>query len=88
MDYKNVTRESIEEAFMSIGFFKPKEKEKAIRVYTGVGGADNFDEGMENGTGFKRVYIGIKVPRFYRSKTKAAIKKSRRGKYYKLIIAK
>lgn len=58
--------------------------DRRYRIYTGVGGMDLFEEAFEKRLGFKRVYIGKKVPRFLRI-NKFTILKSRTGKWYRRI---
>jgi hypothetical protein len=60
---------------------------RGIKIYTGVGGMDLFEEAMEEHAGLKRVYIGKKVPRILR-KLPISIKKSLSGRYYRLISTK
>lgn len=43
-----------------------------------------FEEAMENQLGLQRIYIGKKVPRILRI-LRTEIKKSRTGRYYKLV---
>lgn len=57
---------------------------RVVRMYTGVGGADMFEEEVEfKLTGKRRVYIGMKVARFLR-RGKGLIRKSHSGRYYKM----
>lgn len=56
---------------------------RQLRLYTGSGGADMFEEGMERSIGLSRIYIGKKVPRLLKS-LNFKIKKSYRGRYYRL----
>lgn len=58
--------------------------ERTIRLYTGIGGMELFEEAFEKHAGLKRIYIGKKVLRILRT-SKAVIKKSYSGRYYKLI---
>lgn len=80
-DYQSFTQESIEEAIKGY-FYKPMERR--ITIYTGVEGYDLFEEEIERQAGFRRVYIGLKVPRILKV-MKFKIKKSPRGRYYKLV---
>lgn len=57
---------------------------RSIRLYTGVGGYELFQEAMEASAGLKRIYIGKKVMRILR-RLKTPIRKSVSGRYYKLI---
>lgn len=57
--------------------------DRTIRIYTGIGGYDLFQEAVENGEGFYRIYIGKKVLRILRG-LNPSIRKSVKGKYYKL----
>lgn len=56
-----------------------------IRLYTGAGGMDVFEEAMQEQVGLKRIYLGKKVLRILR-KTKTPIMKSAyTGRWYKLM---
>lgn len=78
--YRDLTEEMIEEKLREI-FARPQRR---IVLYTGIGGADNFDETIERRVGYTRVYIGKKVPRLLRS-LKFTIHRSKRMLYYKLV---
>lgn len=81
MDYNNITAESIHEAIVK-AFRRPQQR--TMRMYTGIGGYDNLLEAQERYIGYKRVYIGKKVPRLLK-KLNFKVKKSLVGRYYKLI---
>ncbi len=85
MIYENlnldIIRSSVEELFQDKTIYP---EQRRIKLYTGVGGYDLFSEGIEESMGFKRVYIGLKVPRFLR-KLGFKILLSPRGRYYKLV---
>lgn len=83
-EYKDISVDSIKEAFESFFTVENNIKQKHVKLYTGVGGADMFDEEVERQLGYYRVIIGIKVPRFLRV-LKAPIKKSKKDIYYKLL---
>lgn len=53
-----------------------------IRIYTGAGGYDLFEELVLEGTGYKRVYLGRKLPRFLHNVKSTALI-SANGRYYK-----
>lgn len=56
-----------------------------MRIYTGVGGYELFEEAMEREVlGTERKYLGKKIPRILRL-TKGEILKSVGGKFYKRI---
>lgn len=57
---------------------------RVIRMWTGIGGKDQFDIAIENRIGLYRVRIGKKVPRILRT-LKTPIRKSIVGYYYKLL---
>jgi hypothetical protein len=77
-----LTKTIVEEALNDI-FNRPTEKR--LKVYTGVYGYDMYLEKVENYSGYVRLYIGRKVSRIVRLHSKAIIKKSVLGKYYKLL---
>ena len=52
-----------------------------VKIYTGVGGYNLFEEAMERHIGFERVYIGKKVPRILR-KVHKDIRKSITGLFF------
>lgn len=56
---------------------------RRIRLCTGIGGMDLFQESIENIAGYYRVYIGKKVSRITRL-VPNKIKKSLSGRYYKV----
>ena len=59
--------------------------DRIMKIYTGVGGYNLFQEAMEEKLlGTKRIYIGKKVPRILR-KLKTPIHKSVTGIYFKRI---
>lgn len=65
-------------------YFDSAPRKQNIVIRTGVGGADMFQEVMEETMGFKRIYFPRnKVPRIISRFT--IVKKSLRNKYYKLI---
>lgn len=57
-----------------------------IRIYTGAGGMEMFQEAMEHSVGLERVYMGKKVSRIVKKIT-PGMKKSLTGKYYKLVTS-
>lgn len=57
--------------------------ERRIKIYTGVGGMDLFEEVFEEHAGFKRVHIDKTPPRFLRDIVK--FRKNRAGRYYRLL---
>jgi hypothetical protein len=58
---------------------------RSVRLYTGAGGAEMFDEAVEyQGTGYHRQYIGRKVLRILR-KAHKIYKSKYTGIYYKRI---
>ena len=81
-----LNRATVEEALADI--FGEPNKTRQIKLYTGVGGYDLVEEQMELYCGYERHYIGRKVARFVRLSSRAIIKKSVRGIYYKLIKIK
>jgi hypothetical protein len=57
---------------------------RQIVVRTGIGGMELIDEAFEKKVGYERIYMGHHVPRILR-RLKIIIKKTRRGRYYRLI---
>lgn len=58
--------------------------ERSIKIYTGVGGMDLFEECLEEQCGFKRLYMS-KVPRILRRIKGIRILKSRTGRWYRRV---
>lgn len=81
MDF-NLSLQTLEKAISE--FFIPPERKYVI--HTGVGGMDLFEEKMEESVGFKRRYIGKKVPRILRYIKGIVILKSHSGRYYRRIV--
>lgn len=82
--YENLTKEDIEKSLKEI-FYAPQRNQ--FKMYTGIGGADKFDEQMQLiGMGMKRFYIGKKPIRIL-NRLSFKIYKNRLGRYYKLIKA-
>lgn len=81
MEYSDLTPNLIKDALYGV----MNTEGRRVKMYTGAGGFDIFDEAVDNRLGFIRVYIGRKVPRIVSRTTKHKIKKSARGLYYKLM---
>lgn len=79
MERTRVTKEEIEKVLRDI--FQPK---RSVKLFTGAGGMDLFEESLENQCGLQRVYIGHKIPRILR-RLKGRIHKSLTKGYYKNI---
>lgn len=76
-------RSYIEETFQSM-FDRPNET-RSIVIHTGAGGADLFEEALENQLGVQRQYLGHKPPRFLKAVLRAngkKIRKSHTGNYF------
>lgn len=87
MDYKNITREVIEEAvkntFYSDNF--NSEPRRQLTIQTGPYGYDSFSEAMETKmTGTKRVYLGFKIMRIMRKAFKVHYSSATK-RYFKRI---
>jgi len=75
-------KERVKEYFK--GLEKPGGISRSITLHTGVGGYNLFGETVDDQRGFKRIYIGKKVPRILR-KLNFTILRAPIGKYYKLV---
>ena len=65
--------------------WRRREPEPTFRIMTGAGGMDSIDAEFEwQGLGTRRLYVGLKVPRFLRV-LKSPICKDRRGRWYKRV---
>lgn len=78
MDEKDIHK-AIEEFYVD----QPIQ-ERRIKLYTGAGGMDLFEERMEQHVGLYRIYLGKKIPRILRI-LNFSIYKNHRGRYYKLL---
>ena len=58
-----------------------KDSDRRLKIYTGPGGYDMFEECMEKDAGWQRIYMSKKPPRFMKMK----VRKSATGRYYKLV---
>lgn len=76
---KNMSKVSIQKALDQI--FNNASNSRRIKIWTGPGGYDMFSEKMEEGVGFKRIYMSKKPPRFMKSKAR----RSAAGRYYILV---
>lgn len=81
-DYSNISFKELEESIKE--FYYGKAESRQVKMYTNVYGYDLFEECMEGEIGYKRVYIGRKVPRILR-KLKITIRQAHSGRFYKLI---
>lgn len=81
-NHKSLDIEKIRQAFAES--FNHSRTGRAIVIYTGAGGMDVFDEMCEEYLGYKRVYLGAKVPRVLR-KLRGGIYKSLTRGYYRRI---
>jgi predicted DNA-binding protein (UPF0278 family) len=64
--------------------FNLKKNSRCVKLYTGPGGYNMFEEAMENECGWTRIYMSKKPPRFMKMK----VRKSITGRYYKLLRLK
>ncbi len=85
MDYKDLSVDIIKEYLNEIFNKQPERDARRTRIYTGVYGYDKYSEKVDNYLGYIRVYIGKKVSRIVRKASKAPIKQSASGRYYKRI---
>lgn len=83
-EYADISKEEIAEKIEDM-VYGPAKVVRSMKMYTGTGGMDKFDEAMENQLGYYRVYIGLKVPRILRRIKNIKIKKSVKGIYYRLL---
>lgn len=62
--------------------------ERRLKIWTGPGGMDLFEEALQKDAGITRVYIGHKIPRIMRRIKDVNIRQSHTGRYYRLIVPK
>jgi hypothetical protein len=79
--YEDFSEQSIRDHLEKI--FQPQVATRKVILRTGPGGADLFEEAVERGFGFERIYLGKKFPRILR-KLPGRISKSHSGRYYRL----
>jgi hypothetical protein len=79
-----ITKEYLETVFSKY-FNEKSEPKRGITMYTNVAGMDLFDEALEADFGYKRAYIGYRVPRILWKIKGIKIYKSGRGKYYRRV---
>lgn len=81
MEYKDITREKIEETFRELFRNQPLPK-RSIKIYTNASGMDNFEEATEEMFGRRRIYIGRKPSRIVKN-LRGKIFKSHNGRYFR-----
>lgn len=89
MEHSDITIDVIQDSLSDLlyGHDGNYGQPRKIRLYTGTGGADMFEDSLEfQITGRKRVYIGFKVLRILR-RIKMDIRKSHSGRYFKTLPA-